>query len=1060
MSTQLLRRLPRNKTFWLQAAALLLAGLAAWPLMSQPGLLNTRGGGDSPFLLQRLQQLVTAVGDGHFPVRWMPDANYGYGYPFYNYYAPLSLYITAVFRFIGFSYVRAIQLAQLAGFLTAAWAMFHLGRRWLGSDEAGLVAAVAYTFAPFHMVNVYVRGDSLAEFWAMAFYPLVFLVVAPGSREDKETGGQREGEKGREWWVLLAVAVAGLILSHNISALIFMPFLLLYLGLIVWRSAGIRVNSCNSGLLSAGSLFTHYQLPITIFSSLLFALALATFFWLPALQEQSLAQLGPVTAGYFHFSNHFRGLDLVQPAFLFDYDVAGNPFRMGAVQAVTALLGLVVLLANGRVPLSTRLFIAAGLLVATVMITPLSRPLWQNLPLLPFTQFPWRFLSVQAFFGALAVGALAWLPGQRWFMPAVVAVLILAGMGGLRVDHLILTDADVTAVKLAEYEWFSGNIGSTVSAEYLPQTVQPRPYSSAWLHSGERDAVQIPGNGVEARLIERKSSRQQWQVRVEGETATLVMPTMHWPGWRATANGRPLAIAPAAGSGLITLELPQGSHTVQLYLARTPVRLVAEIISLGAFLLLLALLWPRLRPFVNRQTAIWATAVLIALLVLTTVVRLWPVRSLPPGTLTWDFAQMGYLHHTPAGIGFENGARLRGYSYSQEAGHSGRELVIVLDWATAVPLATTLSLTTPAANRFEQAPAIATVEQTIDSGTTSYRLAIPAQAPAGLYVPRLTVAGSRPVTTAGEKRGDLFLRPLRLAAGPTTAVAVPAENGLQVRVLDVQQRPWTISSAPGCTAVAAGGSILDVQMAWLTGQALTHNYNVSLRLTDRNGWEMAQCDSQPGYGFQPSAGWPAAEWVNDWLALPLPAALPAGEPYALTVRLYEVEKGTAVLTRRLGEFNQQGERLVFQHTQPEFDLPAGIEPLTATFAGAIGLRGYTVKQTDQALAITLYWQALSAGQADFSHFVHLLDPETDTVVAQHDAMPRQNSYPTSQWTAGEIVSDPLMLDLKRVPPGNYLLAVGLYYPIAPDFVRLTAVDQHGHPLPANRVILPTPVAVR
>ncbi|MCA9983447.1 MAG: hypothetical protein KDE59_04100, partial [Anaerolineales bacterium] len=153
----------------------LLALVAAWPLLHEPGLLNTRGGGDSPFLLQRLQQLTTALADGHFPVRWMPDANYGYGYPFYNYYAPLSLYIAALFRFLGFSLTRAIQMAQLAGFLTAAWGVFALARRWRQDEWTAFLAAVAYTVAPFHLVNVYVRGDSLAEFWAMAFYPLVLL---------------------------------------------------------------------------------------------------------------------------------------------------------------------------------------------------------------------------------------------------------------------------------------------------------------------------------------------------------------------------------------------------------------------------------------------------------------------------------------------------------------------------------------------------------------------------------------------------------------------------------------------------------------------------------------------------------------------------------------------------------------------------------------------------------------------------------------------------------------------------------------------------------------------
>jgi len=157
--------------------ALLVAVVAAVPLFAGPGLLNTRGGGDSPFLLQRLHQLSAALADGHFPARWMPDANYGYGYPFFHYSAPLSLYVAVLVRLLGAGYVAAIQLAQLVGFLAAAAAAFALGRRWLGGDAAGLLVSAAYTVAPFHLVNVYVRGDSLAEFWAMALYPLVLLAA-------------------------------------------------------------------------------------------------------------------------------------------------------------------------------------------------------------------------------------------------------------------------------------------------------------------------------------------------------------------------------------------------------------------------------------------------------------------------------------------------------------------------------------------------------------------------------------------------------------------------------------------------------------------------------------------------------------------------------------------------------------------------------------------------------------------------------------------------------------------------------------------------------------------
>jgi hypothetical protein len=107
------------------------------------------------------------------------------------------------------------------------------------------------------------------------------------------------------------------------------------------------------------------------------------------------------------------------------------------------------------------------------------------------------------------------------------------------------------------------------------------------------------------------------------------------------------------------------------------------------------------------------------------------------------------------------------------------------------------------------------------------------------------------------------------------------------------------------------------------------------------------------------------------------------------------------------------------------------------------------------LDLILYWQALANGQEDFFHFVHLVDPATGTIVAQHDSMPRNNTYPTSQWRQDEIVSDNLRLDLTQVPPGEYLLYVGLYRNLGDTFPPLLAVDQTGQPLPDNRLLLDT-----
>jgi hypothetical protein len=1020
--------------------SLLVGAAAAWPLLAEPGLLNTRGGGDSPFLLQRLHQLTAALMDGHFPARWMPDANYGYGYPFYNYYAPLSIYIAALFKLIGFSFVRAIHLAQLAGFLVAAWGMFELGRRWLGSPQAGLLASAAYTLAPFHMVNVYVRGDSLAEFWAMAFYPLALLAAdnvgrafLPGHTADKNaqlTSG-----------IALALTFAALILSHNISALIFTPFLLLYLGL------GLLTNL--RSLKEFGGLQARYFLAVS--AALALGAALAAWFWLPALGEQKLAQLGPVTEGYFHYSAHFREIGvnggagfLAQASLLFNYDVThGDPFRMGLVQAGLALAGGLFLLWRVRENWRPYLFIAIALIVSTLMITPWSRPLWDNLPYLPFTQFPWRFLSVQALAAALAIGGLAALSRRVWLTVGLVILLLFSGLGDLQPDHLYLADEDVTAVKLAEYEWFTGNIGSTVSAEYLPQTVQPRPYSSGWLVHGNRNRAQfLRGDGT-ATLQNRRTARQSWTVDITEGGAALMLPTMDWPGWEAEANGRPVPITPTPGSGLITVELPAGTHDLTLTLRRTPRRLAGELISLAALLLTAVALGPRL----VKSRRLIPAAVALSLLLL--AARWSTPPPFPPGSQSWDFAQMGYLHHAPDGILFSDGRRLLRYEYDRDELAAGESLAVTMLWENGQgPLR--VELVSPAVNRFAQAPIIAAAEGQIEEEAILLRLHLPPQTPPGLYVLRLDLPEAAALTGSGQRRGELFLRPLRVTSAPSPEPAIAN--------LNVTAGPAVIRAAPlaapaaGCWPGEPGGVVLELPLNWFTPAPLSHNYNVSLRLADERGHTLAQCDSQPGYGFLPATSWPPGAWTADWLALPLPHLPTDAEGLALTAQLYAPGAERPILLRRLGEMTYLAGEWRFTAHEPHFDPPEETAELTAIFADNIALRGYALAQTDAEIGLTLVWQALAADLPDWTRFVHLLPVEGGEPMAQYDSQPRHNSHPTSQWVRGEIVADGLWLDITAAPPGDYRLAVGLYHAINGE--RATAVDGDGRFLPDNIFLLP------
>ncbi|MEZ4593921.1 MAG: hypothetical protein R3D55_22675 [Chloroflexota bacterium] len=1016
---------PRLRWFWL--AIVLIALMAAWLELSQPGLLNTRGGGDSPFLLQRLVGLETAVLDHHFPVRWMPDANYGYGYPFYNFYAPLSIYITFLFRLLGFSFVRAIHLSHLLGYLVAAAGTFALTRRWFGrpgharpghewpgykGEWAGLLAAVAYTVAPFHLVNVYVRGDSLAEFWAMAFYPLVILAA------DGLVGG------GRRQLALFALAYAGLILSHNISAMIFSPFVLLYLLLKFLPQssravAGVptappgdipNLQSPVSRLQSPGGTARRTAAAWTI-SGLLLAFALAAWFFVPALAEQSLAQLGEVTSGYFHYSNHFLGtadFPLSQTSFFVDYGVVNREaFRMGLVQTAVLLsgvLGLIITVAmksiesaksvdrnhhwwwlgkmDSRIRGNDRwvisVFVLLTVAVSSFMLTPLSAFLWAHLPLLSFTQFPWRFLSVQAFGGALAVGALAVvLPQPRWWVPPLIVLLLVSSLGQLRPDTLLLTDADVTAESLAQYEWFTGNIGTTISFEYLPPTVQPRPYTSNWLNTGQRwQLTPLSGELLSADLAEQRTSYQQWQVET-AVPSTLIFPTLYWPGWQAQVDGDLVAIRPSLGSGLIELDVPAGGHTVELRLGRTAVRLWAEIGSLLAFLGTIWLLRPQ-KSWLNRQTVLALGGVLL----LAVGLRLWPEPAPLNGLRTWDFVQMGYLHSADK-IAFRSGAVLRGYEISQTTAQAGQPIQIELFWELPPSSPLTLALVSPAAN-WTDAPLLAAQVAPAGQQVTVATLQLPSNMPSGLFVPRLIVQNDAPLTPTGSSRNPLFLEPIRVLPA---AIDLPLAERLTVRGLDVQ---------------LTGDGNLAVQLAWFTPQPLSQNYNVALRLTDAQGKFVRVWDGQPGFGFLPSSGWPAGEWVYDWLTLPLPSPDEGHErPFAIVAQLYEVaEPNRVALTRRLGELVEDGAGWTFEPTTPVFERPEDIEAAVSVFGDEIQLQGYRFSQSEAELDLTLVWQALANGQTDYTRFVHLIPAGGAVRRWQDDSPPRYGAathQPMDRW---------------------------------------------------------------
>ena len=117
----------------------------------------------------------------------------------------------------------------------------------------------------------------------------------------------------------------------------------------------------------------------------------------------------------------------------------------------------------------------------------------------------------------------------------------------------------------------------------------------------------------------------------------------------------------------------------------------------------------------------------------------------------------------------------------------------------------------------------------------------------------------------------------------------------------------------------------------------------------------------------------------------------------------------------------------------ETAVPAGVERIRTDFFGeeTITLTGYdvmpTALQPGDALSLTLYWQAQRPLQHSYTVFVHLVDPQSGEIAAQHDSLPRQGALPTTCWQPGEMVADEHVLALDpELPAGDYLLRTGVY----------------------------------
>jgi arylsulfatase A-like enzyme len=142
-------------------------------------------------------------------------------------------------------------------------------------------------------------------------------------------------------------------------------------------------------------------------------------------------------------------------------------------------------------------------------------------------------------------------------------------------------------------------------------------------------------------------------------------------------------------------------------------------------------------------------------------------------------------------------------------------------------------------------------------------------------------------------------------------------------------------------------------------------------------------------------------------------------------------------------------QLAAPEAEPEQSLlEPGWVPVNHSFGDAFELMGYTLARDQvrrgEPLRLTLYWRALRALKPNLLGMIFFVSQENRKVPFYAKFFPAHGHHRPEHWQPGEIVEDPLALDIPAdAPAGGYALRVGLYDLDAPPVADAEDAFHHG-----------------
>lgn len=492
-----------------------------------------------------------ALKDGQFPPMWAGRAAHGYGSPLFLLYWSSPYYIVELFILLGLGLFNSVNIFFTLCLLFGS-VFFYFFIRNFFDEVSSMIGAILYLYAPYRLLMVFVYG-AWGEVAALCFGPLMLFWTMRLIKKPDRIGIFFEG-----------VFTLLLTLSHNALAIIFLAMIL-------------------SLILILSNKKNVFPVLIGIFGGVVSG----AFFWITSLTENHLIYISDLAQPIIRFSNYKSILSMIK---VIVDDLAGKSagytsFTFG-VSGTLGIIGILFIFRksfkNKKIFLLTLIWFFSSLF----LVLPVSEVVWSKLPLLQLFLYPYRFLVPMTISGILLSVYFVSFIKIKFIKDFVMLFLILLSIReGLAYIHPSIGSGRV------DQDYFYGEQsvfyapGNGVSIgwhDYIPKTV-PENFLKSLEKSGKPKNV-IDGDYL-FNLNKIKVSSKSLSFDVEARNHTTITANIfYYPGWMAFDNGSEKNVSNNE-NGLITLDLDEGRHSINLIFGDTPSRKLSKLFSFAGFLI-------------------------------------------------------------------------------------------------------------------------------------------------------------------------------------------------------------------------------------------------------------------------------------------------------------------------------------------------------------------------------------------------------------------------------------------------------------------------------------------